>query len=198
MDKFKLIKKFMFCFRNLILISVMLSLCMPVIAGAESADATPAQTAFNDVVKAYYDNWALDVNYKVLEGFAATSGLPADGDNTFGYERAIKGIAPKDTVITITVYMYDENKSEFYVTNSVTLDPIGTFEFFDKTIRLDNGDNYIVITASHDSSYALAYSVIKCKDFDIKMRLENSISFPGQWINAVDNTGESDLTSAEE
>lgn len=120
-----------------------------------------------------------DKTYSSVVSFEITSGLTKDTESTFDETRTVVGAAPKDTMITLETYAYNEEDESFSLVDSYET-TVGTSGIFSKSVDLAIGQNYILITASKDSNQSIKATLINRKDLDIKAELEQSIVLPGQ------------------
>lgn len=118
-----------------------------------------------------------------LASFEITSGLPKETESTFDTSRTIIGLAERNSVVTIVVsYLSgtdDQKESETEDYYEIT---VGASGMFSQSIDLHMGENTVSVTASKGKCHSEKVAVIKRKDKEIKLELEQGLALPGQNI----------------
>lgn len=115
-----------------------------------------------------------------IELFKITNGLLSGVHSTFNDILAISGQAPRDTVITISVYTPHEYDPELLVSEDFFEFLVGSSGIFSHIINLSIGENYIVIYAYNDGNITLIKTIVNRKDDEIKQELSRGLAFPGR------------------
>lgn len=116
-----------------------------------------------------------------LASFEITSGLPKEIESTFDDSRTIIGIAEKNTNVTVSVSHAADGEEEPEVTDYFEI-TVGASGMFSQSIHLQMGENTVVVTAAKGKYQSEKVALIKRKDKEIKLELEQGLALPGQNI----------------
>ena len=112
--------------------------------------------------------------------FKITNGSLSGMESTFNDILTISGQAPRDTIVTISVYVQDENDSDLLINKDFFELFIGSSGIFSHIINLSMGENYILIYAYNDGDVTFIRTVINRRDNEIKQELSRGLAFPGR------------------
>ncbi|MDR1066393.1 MAG: hypothetical protein LBL35_03020 [Clostridiales bacterium] len=164
-------------------LSVLFASFLKVICVALIIASVSSPVRANDGANAYIDLFEkfTAAGESSLSGFNVLSGVTKREESAFDDVRAIVGVAPRDSVVTISVYKYNESynanlpesveNEPFALTRSVSV-VVGRSGFFSKMIAFNAGGNFILISAEKDGEKAGLTALINIKNIEIKKELE--------------------------
>ena len=117
-----------------------------------------------------------------IELFQITNRSLSDAESTFSDILAISGQAPRNTTITISVYIQDEYDAELLILKDFFELLIGSSGIFSHMINLSMGENYILIYAHNNDGVTFIRTIVNRKDDEIKQELSRGLAFPGRSI----------------
>jgi hypothetical protein len=153
--------------------------------------------AYADAKLDLFDEFSV-VGEPSLDGFSVLSGVTKREESTFDSIRTIVGAAPRNTSIIISVYRYNENfgktdkpldkpldkqsekQQEMFTLVSSVSATVGQSEVFNKTIELETGKNFVLVSAVKGEHKTALTALISRKNIEIKKELEQSVVLYGK------------------